>query len=285
MVKLRRVLPESVSEMPAKSIIMRAAVAALLSLAAWSAQAQQAQPDAATTSPTPAEPRIDDQARSLMKSACEYLRDKQAFSVHGEATFEEVLRGGRQIQRSRGVTLLLKRPDRLRAEIAGDKGRREFYYDGKSVTIADIDAKVYGRFDAPASIEAMLDDAQARFAVTLPFDDLASRDPCGALKTRVEHGWYLGEHYFAGQRYHHLLLSSPVVDLQVWLPTSGPPLIRKLVITYKNEPGTPLYGVVFSDWNFTPEVDETKFAYTPPPDAHRIEFVGFAAQQSASPMQ
>jgi hypothetical protein len=168
---------------------------------------------------------------------------------------------------------VFKRPDRLRADIEFDKGRRAFYYDGKSVAITDVDAKVYGRFDAPPTVEGMLDDAMTRFDVVMPLADLVSDDPCAALESSVERGWYLGEHYFAGGRYHHLLFSAPEVDLQVWVTDEESPLFRKFVLTYKNEPGTPQYGVVLSDWNFAPAIDEAKFIFTPPADAREIEFV------------
>ncbi len=227
------------------------------------------------------ERRIDETAAKHMRAACEYLKGQKAFSVHAEATLEEVYRKGRSVQRSRGMTVVLKRPDRLRIGIDFDKGRREFYYDGKSVAITDVDAKVYGRFDAPPTTEGMLDDAIARLNVAMPLADLVSEDPCAALETAVERAWYLGEHYFAGGRYHHLLLSAPDVDLQVWVTGGDAPLFRKFVLTYKNDPGAPQFTSVLSDWNFAPATDEAMFTFAPPADAHEVEFVVDAAAPAA----
>lgn len=241
-----------------------------------------AAPQAAPVDAAADAPRIDETAEELMRGACAYLQSKNAFSVHGEATFDEVFRTGRHVQHSRAITYLLKRPDRLRAEVIGDKGRRDFYYDGKAVTITDVDAKVYGTFAAPATIEAMLDDAANRFGVTMPLADLASAAPCAALETGVARGWYLGRHYFAGQQYHHLLLSSSEIDLQVWLPVSGPALFRKLLLTYKNDPGTPRYSLELSDWNFAPSVEEAAFVFAPPAGTRKIGFVEFAATAPAA---
>ncbi len=219
------------------------------------------------------ERRVDEAAAKYMRAACEYLKSRPAFSVRAESTFEEVLRGGRRVQHSRGMTVVFKRPDRLRAQVESDKGRRDFYYDGESLAITDIDAKVYGRFDAPPTVEAMLDDAMMRFGVEMPLADLVSDDPCAALETNTERGWYLGQDYLPGGRYHHLLFSAPEVDLQVWVPDGEPPLLRKLVLTYKQRAGTPQYGLMLSDWNFAPVIHKSAFTFTPPADAREIEFV------------
>ncbi len=257
-------------------------------LAAWAALAQEtgsaatagAAEEPAAESP-PVERRIDETAAKYMRAACAHLKDQKAFSVHAESTLEEIFRSGRRVQHSRGITVTVRRPDRLRADILFDKGRREFFYDGKSVTITDVDAKVYGRFDAPSTVEAMLDDAMTRFGVQIPLEDLVSAEPCGALEKAVESGWYLGRHYFAGGYYHHLLFSSPDVDLQVWVSDEEKPLFRKLVLRYKNEPGEPQYGVALSEWDFAPAIEEATFTFTPPADAHQIEFVA-AAQTPAA---
>jgi hypothetical protein len=227
------------------------------------------------------ERRIDETAAKHMRAACEYLKGQKAFSVRAEGTLEELYRSGRRVQRSRGITLTFKRPDRLRANIEFDKGTREFYYDGRSVAITDVEAKVYGRFDAPSTTEEMLDDAIARFGVEMPLADLVSAEPCGALENAVDRGWYLGEHYFAGGRYHHMLFSTADVDLQVWVSDGDKPLFRKLAFTYKNEPGEPQYGVALSDWNFAPALEEATFTFTPPADAQQIEFVVAAETPAA----
>lgn len=260
---------------------LAAVLAAMAALAQESETAASGGAAAASAESPPVERRIDETAARYMRAACAHLRDQKAFSVHAESTLEEIFRSGRRVQHSRGITVTVRRPDRLRADIAFDKGRREFFYDGKSVTITDVDAKVYGRFDAPSTVEAMLDDAMARFDVQIPLADLVSAEPCGSLENAVDRGWYLGKHYFAGGYYHHMLLSTPDVDLQVWVSDEEKPLFRKLVLRYKNEPGEPQYGIALSEWNFAPAIEEATFTFTPPADAHQIEFVA-AAQTPAA---
>jgi hypothetical protein len=245
------------------------ALTLLLGVAAGGAHAQ----DPAPTAPAAEEVRIDETAAKHMKAACEFLKSKPAFSVRSEATVDEIFRNGHRVLRSRGTTVVLKRPDRFWADIESDRGHRSMHFDGKSLVINDIDAGVYGRVDAPGTVEQMLDIATERFDVTLPLADLLSENPCAALKTAVTRGWYLGKHYFDGGRYHHLFFSAPEVDLQVWIADGKEPLLRRMVLTYKNEPGEPQYGVALSKWNFAPALDKVPFAFQPPKGAQEIDFV------------
>jgi hypothetical protein len=219
----------------------------VLPLAALPVSAQEA---GMAPEPEVVEPSIQPRAADLLRKACGFLAAKRTFRVHAEVTFDEVFRSGPRVHRSRGMSMLLQRPNRLYLESHGNKGRRNVYYDGASVTIADADAKPYGRFEAPATIEEMLDDATARLDVALPLADLASADPCAVLEAKAERGWYLGEHYFAGERSHHLVLSSPDADVQRWIGTGDEPVFRKIVLTYTSQADKPRHGIVLDDWDF-----------------------------------
>jgi hypothetical protein len=249
-------------------------------IAGFAAQGAVAQDEGAD--PFVGERHIDPQAEQYMKAACQLLKGQQAFSVHGEATVEQLFRNGRRIQRSRGVTVVLQRPDKLWGEVRSDKGHRMLHFDGKTLVINDLDDKVYGKIESPGNVEQMLTHAQDRFDVVLPLADLLYDDPCAALKTSAENAWYLGKSYFAGDYFHHILISSPEVDLQVWVSDGKQPLFRKLVLTYKNEPGEPQYGIALSDWNFRPNLRKAQFIFKPAADAREIQFVTAEATASAT---
>lgn len=224
-------------------------LALVLPLVALPVSAQEAGM-APAPEPEVVEPSIQPRAADVLRKACGFLAAKRTFRVHAEVTFDEVFRSGPRVHRSRGMSMLQQRPNRLYLQSHGDTGRRNVSYDGASVTIADADAKLDGRFEAPATIEEMLDDAMARFDVALPLADLASADPCAALEAKAERGWYLGEHYFAGERSHHLFLSSPDVDVQLWIGSGDEPVFRKIVLTCTSQADKPRHGVVLDDWDF-----------------------------------
>ena len=52
---------------------------------------------------------------------------------------------------------------------------------------------------------------------------------------------------------------------------------RKLVITYKDEPGFPQYTARLSKWNLQPRLSDHYFHFHPPAGADEIEFMPIPA--------
>ena len=55
------------------------------------------------------------------------------------------------------------------------------------------------------------------------------------------------------------------------METGDKPLPRKLVITSKKQPTQPQYSAELT-WDPKPKIDDSSFAFTPPPDATKIPF-------------
>ena len=139
------------------------------------------------------------------------------------------------------------------------------------MTLYDHDRAVYAQFPAPDSIDATL-DAAAKRGVVLPLDDLLHSEPCAGVDENVRDGYYTGRHFFDGQFMHHLLFTTADADFQLWVENSDSPLLRKVVIEYRNRPRAPRYEAVLTEWNFAPQIEAGSFAFTPPDGARRIEF-------------
>ena len=60
-------------------------------------------------------------------------------------------------------------------------------------------------------------------------------------------------------------------DWQLWVTASGSPLPRKLVVTFKSEPGSPQYTAIFKDWDFVLETPDSLFEFQPPPGTRKID--------------
>ena len=223
-------------------------------------------------------PDIDQMSERVLLDACGYLRSAERFSVNVEATYEDVLTTGIRVEYSRQASVVLERPDHLRIDSESDKGRRSFFYDGKTVTVYHPDKGVYAVFAAPPTIDAMIDAAEAR-GVSMPASDLLMNHPCQALGDHLQTGTYAGRHYLDGDWYHHLLLSTDAVDVQLWVAPGDAPEIRKLVITYTGKPGEPQYRALLRDWDFDPAIDSSTFTFTPPADARKVTFKNADAAQ------
>jgi hypothetical protein len=251
----------------------------LLAAACWCAVppvfAGEPAPDA-----TPG-PDIDRPTERVLLDACGYLRSAGRFSVNSEVTYEDVLTSGTRVEYNRQASIVLERPNHLRIDGESDKGRRSFYYDGKSLTVYHPDEGVYATFPAPDTIDATINAVEAR-GVEMPASDLLMNHPCQALGEHLQTGTYAGRHYLDGDWYHHLLLSSDAVDVQLWVAVGDGPEIRKVVITYTDLPGEPQYTALLRDWNFAPAIDKATFAFMPPADARKVAFRGAAADEGGA---
>ena len=60
------------------------------------------------------------------------------------------------------------------------------------------------------------------------------------------------------------------VDWQLWIQDGDAPLPLKFVITTTDEPSQPQHVAVLK-WNTSPKFDDANFAFTPPPNAMKIQ--------------
>ena len=85
------------------------------------------------------EPIVDD----LIKKASDHLAKAESFSVSSSVHVDEVFPNGQMIQLAKNTKVLVRRPDRLQAEVISDKGNIQFYYNGKTITRFDLKQNTY----------------------------------------------------------------------------------------------------------------------------------------------
>ena len=211
---------------------------------------------------------------------CDFLKSQQQFTYKAEVADDEVYEGGKKLQYEIEMETSVKRPDRLRVNAEGDLIDKQFYFDGKTITLYDKDHNVYGTLEVPADIESALEKANKEFGVRVALTDLASPVLCEHLGKRIKHSLYVGQSKVRGVSCHHLSFDGDEVQLQVWIAAGDKPLPIKIVLTHKNLPASPQWTAYLSDWNFSPQLPENLFAFTPPPGAEKIKFVPVAAGQA-----
>jgi hypothetical protein len=124
----------------------------LLSVPAWSAPqaGPVAGPGAKATAEAP-------KPGPIFKQMCDLLQGAPQFSFKAEVTDDRVYRGGLKLQFALDLEVFAKRPDKLRINATGDLENKEFFYDGKTITLFDQAHKAYAATEAPATIDAALD--------------------------------------------------------------------------------------------------------------------------------
>ncbi|GJQ60723.1 MAG: hypothetical protein SCALA701_35240 [Candidatus Scalindua sp.] len=216
---------------------------------------------------------IDPTVDKTLRQMCDYLKSAEQYTLCSQATFEKISVSGQKLEYGETVSVAVRRPDRLHANIVGDLINNRFWYNGKSITMLDTDLNMYATTDAPADIDSTLGFAAKSLGITAPLADFVVSDPYTALTEKAQSATYVGLHKIGGIKCHHLAFTQENLDWQIWIEDGKMQVPRKIVITYKLAEGAPQYTAVLSDWNFAPHLPESVFAFIAPADSEKIEFM------------
>jgi hypothetical protein len=212
---------------------------------------------------------VDPAADALLRAACANLAEAKAFSFRAEV-WEDAIVDGHKVASTRTVEAQVRHPDRLQVEIRSAGDNRGFWYDGKTLTLLDRSRNLYGSVPVPETIDKVLDAANDQFGINLPLEDLIVNDPYASASAAIKEGAYFGKVTVLGTPCQHIAFSTDEVDWQLWIQDGPRPLIRKLIITYKQEDTAPQYTAIFSDWKLRGGLSDKIFVFTPPKAAAQI---------------
>ena len=231
--------------------------------------------------PADVKPAIDPQANELLLRMSDYLTQAQFFSVSAEVWQDVQLGSGQQVQAGRTIDLQVRRPNRLHTEVRSTRRNRSLNYDGKSITLLDRVQNFYGSIPALATLDEALDLASERFGITLPLEDIIVTDPYQSAMGKVTSGILLGPVTVLGVPCEHLAFSLENIDWQIWIEEGARPVPRKIVITYKDEEGSPQYTAILSNWDFQTKLPDFVFKFDPPAGAKEITVAEIKSKDEA----
>ena len=218
-------------------------------------------------------PAIEDKADQLLRKMSDYMDGLKQFSVQTENTLEVILKSGQKIQYDNPAELSLMRPNKLHAKRIGDIVDQDFYYDGKTLTLYQKDQNCYATIEAPPTIEETIDFTEAYLELYCPGSDLIYRNVYNVFTENAISGFYVGMSTVYGTKCHHLAFRGDEVDWQLWIEEGERPLPKKFIVTSKLMTGAPQFTLVVKSWDLSPDLTENMFAFEPPKDAHKIDFI------------
>nr|MBS0022416.1 DUF2092 domain-containing protein [Gammaproteobacteria bacterium] len=216
---------------------------------------------------------VDPAATQLLRRMTDYLAGLEQFSLDTQNTIEDVLESGQKIQRDIATSVVIRRPNKLRAEREGDLIDQVVFYDGKRLTIYNPAQNYYAVSPAPDTLDDALHFARDALDIVPPSGDLIYNNAFELLTANVTSGMVVGKSIIGDVKCDHLAFSGPVVDWQIWIADGEQPLPRKYVITTKDDPAQPQYMVLMNHWNVAPDMNDALFHFVPPQGAKQIDFI------------
>jgi hypothetical protein len=212
----------------------------------------------------------DDDADQILKSMSDYLAAQKTISADYDSSVEVITPQLLKLQFNSSGTLLLKRPNELRATRTGGYADVEMFYNGKALTVYGKNLNGYAEVEAPGSIDDVIEKLREH-GWALPGADLLLGNVYETLKAEVIESKHIGHAVINGIESEHLAFRSKDVDWQLWVERGDKPIPRKLVITSKAVGGAPQYTLVITGWKTDVTVEPSEFEFTPPEGATKLD--------------
>lgn len=245
--------------MQSRSIALRGVLALVLAMGISAAAVAQA--------------NVDPDADVVVRSMSNYLGSLNTFTVEFDADVDHVTHDAEKLQFSAWGRVSLARPDRVYVERQGGLADVDIYYDGRTITVHGRRANVFAQLAASGTVGDAVDLLRAETGFQLPGGDLLFPDVYDVLMVDLRSGAYWGTTMVEGVECHYVAFRAADVDLQLWIRTGPEPLPMKLVLTSKWFSGAPQYSLRLRNWRPNAPIDPSRFAFSPPPNATKLDAI------------
>ena len=208
----------------------------------------------------PSAARADEaQAKILLKAMSDYMAGQKAIAIEYDSYLEVVTKQNQKLGLASSGTVVLNRPDKIRATRTGGFADVELGFDGKTLTLLRKDTSQYAQVEAPGTIDHLIDELRDKYHRPVPAADLLMSDPYSQLMPLVVDVKDLGSGVIRGVECDHLAFRTKEVDWQIWIAQGDRPYPCRYVITTTKITGQPQYTVDVRTWKAGTEVSADSF--------------------------
>lgn len=215
---------------------------------------------------------VDPKADAVLRALSNRNQQMQAAVFRLADTIDEVQPDGRKLQFAHIREFTVVRPDKLKVETTGDVNSRTLWIDGKTLTVLDRTENVYAQLPDPGTIDEAINLLQEKYNMSLPASDLLTTNLYESMTAACDAIDYIGIGYVGEEPCHHLAFAGGKIDWQMWIAVGDQPMLRKMVITYKNMPGEPQYTLRLLSVGDADRIPDSVFTCLIPAGAEKIEF-------------
>lgn len=209
-------------------------------------------------------------AKSILKAMSDYINSQKTIEVTFDSDIEIITPELEKIQFTNSGDILLSRPNRLRAHRVGGYADVALFFDGKTVSIYGKHINGYAQFDAPGTIDQLIEVLRQGHGIALPGADLLLSNSYDTLMAGVKEARYIGRGVIDGRECEHLAFRNFDTDWQLWVEVGKNPIPRKLVITSKTLNSAPQYTLRVKGWRTGIKPVRNAFTFTVPAEAERL---------------
>jgi len=200
----------------------------------------------------------------------DYVSSQQTIELTFDSDIEVITPQLEKIQFTNSGDTLLSRPDKLRAHRVGGYADVALFFDGKTARIFSKSLNGYAEFDAPGTVDQLIEALRSGHGVSMPGADLLLSKPYDALVAGIMEAKHIGRGVIDGVECEHLAFRNFDTDWQLWVAVGARPIPRKMVITSKTVNNAPQYTVRIKSWKTGVQPAPDAFAFVPPAGAEKL---------------
>jgi hypothetical protein len=202
-------------------------------------------------------------AEALLKSMSDYVSAQKTLDLTFDSDIEIITPQLEKIQFTSSGEVLLNRPNKLRAHRVGGYADVALFFDGNTVSILGKNANAYAKFEAPGTIDQLVEALRAGHGIALPGADLLLSNSYETLVADVIESKYMGRGVIDGNECEHLAFRNADTDWQLWVRVGDRPIPCKMVITSKSVNSAPQYTLRVKSWKSGGEAAPEQFTFAP----------------------
>ncbi len=209
-------------------------------------------------------------AQAILKAMSDYVSSQKTIELTFDSDIEVITPQLEKIQFTNSGEALLSRPDKLRAHRVGGYADVSLVFDGKTVSILGNNMNAYAQFDAPGSVDQLIQALRMGHGIALPGADLLQSNSFDILVAGVKEAKHVGRGVVDGRACEHLAFRNADTDWQLWVEVGERPIPRKMVITSKTVNSAPQYTLRVKTWKTGFKPAANAFTFAPPAGAQKI---------------
>jgi hypothetical protein len=210
-------------------------------------------------------------AKMLLKAMSDYMAAQQAISFGFDATLEVVTKEDQKLALASSGTVVLNRPDKIRATRSGGFADVELLFDGKMLTLFGKNANLYTQADIPGTVDNLVDELREKYHLPLPAADLLLSNSYPELMLDVVDVKDLGSGVIDGVECDFLAFRKKEVDFQIWIAQGDRPYPCRYTITSRLVANGPQYSIQLRDWKTGNDAVSGDFGFKNPTNANKID--------------
>jgi len=209
-------------------------------------------------------------AKSILKAMSDYVSSQKTIEITFDSDIEIITPQMEKIQFTNSGEALLSRPDKLRAHRVGGYSDVVLFFDGKTASVFGKNINGYAQFDAPGTVDQLIEALRQGHGIALPGADLLLSNSYNALVAGVLEAKHIGRGVVDGRECEHLAFRNFDTDWQLWVEMGKNPIPRKMVITSKTLNSAPQYTLRVKGWKTGVVPARDAFTFIPPAGAQKL---------------